>query len=223
MRSGCSSAPGYAVVIVTNQAGVARGLFDEAFVQDAHARLDERLRAAGARGRRVLLLSAPPRRHRRSVSRWRASAGSRRRDGAPGGRRRWISTWHDRSSLATNGSTSGLARERRRARRAGAHRLRAATKRVAPAGSAPPRSWTRCSTPLAGSSATLAAARGPRWLADRRTTCRRRRSDWSRSLTASVAPRRRDRRPHGRRVHLRPRRARLARGAGPDPPATTRR
>jgi D-glycero-D-manno-heptose 1,7-bisphosphate phosphatase len=39
---------GYAIVIVTNQAGVARGLFDEAFVQSAHARLDEMLRERGA-------------------------------------------------------------------------------------------------------------------------------------------------------------------------------
>jgi D-glycero-D-manno-heptose 1,7-bisphosphate phosphatase len=39
---------GYAVVIVTNQAGIARGLFDEAFVLSAHARLDEMLRREGA-------------------------------------------------------------------------------------------------------------------------------------------------------------------------------
>jgi D-glycero-D-manno-heptose 1,7-bisphosphate phosphatase len=39
---------GYAVVIVTNQAGVARGFFDEAFVQSAHARLDEMLHEQGA-------------------------------------------------------------------------------------------------------------------------------------------------------------------------------
>lgn len=39
---------GFTVVVVTNQAGVARGYFDEDFVRVAHARLDEMLRAAGA-------------------------------------------------------------------------------------------------------------------------------------------------------------------------------
>jgi len=39
---------GYAVVIVTNQAGIARGLFDDGFVQAAHARLDALLREQGA-------------------------------------------------------------------------------------------------------------------------------------------------------------------------------
>lgn len=39
---------GYAVIVVTNQAGVARGLFDETFVRDAHAHLDRLLAAAGA-------------------------------------------------------------------------------------------------------------------------------------------------------------------------------
>lgn len=38
-----------AVVIVTNQAGVARGIFPESFVAEAHAHLRERLEAGGAR------------------------------------------------------------------------------------------------------------------------------------------------------------------------------
>jgi len=38
---------GYALVVVTNQAGVARGYFDEAFVREAHGRLDAMLRADG--------------------------------------------------------------------------------------------------------------------------------------------------------------------------------
>lgn len=33
-------AAGFVIVVVTNQAGVARGYFDEAFVQSAHAHLD---------------------------------------------------------------------------------------------------------------------------------------------------------------------------------------
>jgi D-glycero-D-manno-heptose 1,7-bisphosphate phosphatase len=39
---------GFAVVIATNQAGIARGLFDEAFVRAAHARIDALLEADGA-------------------------------------------------------------------------------------------------------------------------------------------------------------------------------
>jgi len=39
---------GLAVVIVTNQAGVARGIFPESFVAEAHAHLSERLQAGGA-------------------------------------------------------------------------------------------------------------------------------------------------------------------------------
>ena len=39
---------GYAIVIVTNQAGIARGYFDEAFVRRAHVHLDGLLRAEGA-------------------------------------------------------------------------------------------------------------------------------------------------------------------------------
>ena len=38
---------GYALVLVTNQAGVARGFFDEAFVQDAHRHLAGLLAAEG--------------------------------------------------------------------------------------------------------------------------------------------------------------------------------
>lgn len=40
---------GYAVVVVTNQAGVARGLIEERVVHDVHDVLDRQLEAAGAR------------------------------------------------------------------------------------------------------------------------------------------------------------------------------
>lgn len=40
---------GLAVVIVTNQAGIARGIFKETFVAEAHRHITERLTAGGAR------------------------------------------------------------------------------------------------------------------------------------------------------------------------------
>jgi D-glycero-D-manno-heptose 1,7-bisphosphate phosphatase len=40
---------GLLVVVVTNQAGVARGYFDEKLVQATHALIDERMRSGGAR------------------------------------------------------------------------------------------------------------------------------------------------------------------------------
>ena len=40
---------GFLVVIVTNQAGVARGYFDETLVLEAHAAIDRRVREGGAR------------------------------------------------------------------------------------------------------------------------------------------------------------------------------
>jgi D-glycero-D-manno-heptose 1,7-bisphosphate phosphatase len=40
---------GFLVVIVTNQAGVARGYFDEALVGQTHALIDRRVREGGAR------------------------------------------------------------------------------------------------------------------------------------------------------------------------------
>ena len=39
---------GFRVIVVTNQAGVARGYFDEALVQATHGFIDERVRAGGA-------------------------------------------------------------------------------------------------------------------------------------------------------------------------------
>src|SRR5262249_52759391 len=39
---------GLAVVVVTNQSGIARGLFDEAFVGETHRAMDARFEAGGA-------------------------------------------------------------------------------------------------------------------------------------------------------------------------------
>ena len=40
---------GFAVIVVTNQAGIARGLLKESFVAEAHRHISERLAAGGAR------------------------------------------------------------------------------------------------------------------------------------------------------------------------------
>ena len=40
---------GFTVVIVTNQAGIARGIVDEVFVGEAHRHIAERMQAGGAR------------------------------------------------------------------------------------------------------------------------------------------------------------------------------
>ena len=45
----CLNRAGLAVVVTTNQAGVARGLFTEAFVDETHRELTKRLEAGGAR------------------------------------------------------------------------------------------------------------------------------------------------------------------------------
>jgi D-glycero-D-manno-heptose 1,7-bisphosphate phosphatase len=39
---------GFAVVVITNQAGIARGIVDESFVGVAHRHIDDRLNAGGA-------------------------------------------------------------------------------------------------------------------------------------------------------------------------------
>lgn len=42
------TAKGFPVIVITNQGGIALGLYDHVFVDDTHARLDETLRASGA-------------------------------------------------------------------------------------------------------------------------------------------------------------------------------
>ena len=63
---------GFAVVVITNQSGVARGLFDEQFVLDVHEEIDRRIDPR-PRGR-LLLLSTPARRARRALPDSRATA-----------------------------------------------------------------------------------------------------------------------------------------------------
>jgi D-glycero-D-manno-heptose 1,7-bisphosphate phosphatase len=40
---------GYATVVITNQSGIGRGMFDEAFLHSVHAAIDDRLGRNGAR------------------------------------------------------------------------------------------------------------------------------------------------------------------------------
>jgi D-glycero-D-manno-heptose 1,7-bisphosphate phosphatase len=54
------AAAGYALVVVTNQAGVARGLYDEAAVDAVHRRLAELLAGAGVRLDAVLVCPHHP-------------------------------------------------------------------------------------------------------------------------------------------------------------------
>jgi D-glycero-D-manno-heptose 1,7-bisphosphate phosphatase len=56
-----AAAAGYALVVVTNQAGVARGLYDEAAVDGVHRRLGELLAGAGVRLDAVLHCPHHPR------------------------------------------------------------------------------------------------------------------------------------------------------------------
>ena len=55
---------GRLVFVVTNQSGIARGMFAEADVQALHRWMGEALSGGGCPHRRLALLSAPPGRHR---------------------------------------------------------------------------------------------------------------------------------------------------------------
>ncbi len=59
---------GFALIVVTNQSGVARGLFPESRVHDVHTALDRRLARGSARLDAYLLLPALPGWHRRRLS-----------------------------------------------------------------------------------------------------------------------------------------------------------
>jgi len=56
LHSGNLHQDGYLAIVITNQAGVARGYFSEAMVQAIHKRMSEELEAGGATLRRDLLL-----------------------------------------------------------------------------------------------------------------------------------------------------------------------
>ena len=96
---------GFAVVVVTNQAGIARGIVTEEFVGAAHAHIAERMRAGGGADRRVLLLPALPRGHDRRVRGAPVIAANRSRGCCAA--RRWTSasTSRARSSSAIAGTT----------------------------------------------------------------------------------------------------------------------
>ncbi len=65
----------YRVVVVTNQSGVARGFFDEAFVVKTHHVLDLKLRAGGARIDRYYYC---PHYHDGKVEKYRRACGCRK-------------------------------------------------------------------------------------------------------------------------------------------------
>ena len=141
-RCGCSIAPGFAIVVVTNQAGIARGIVTESFVAEAHrAHRAIASRPAARDDRRLLLLPAPSRRGGRAlpigVRLPQAEAGH----AAAARRRISTSISRARSSSATLARPGGRAGGRR-PRRARAHRATAHEDEAAPepADAPPPRS-----------------------------------------------------------------------------------
>lgn len=66
---------GLAVVVVTNQAGIARGIFPEPFVAEAHRHVQERLTAGGAR---IDAFYYCPHHPEASVSQYRMACGCRK-------------------------------------------------------------------------------------------------------------------------------------------------
>ena len=84
------NASGMKAVVITNQSGVARGVFDEAFVEKTHTYLRDILRAEGALIDAFYFCPHHPTEGGWSISKF-ATAGNRRR-GFSSGRRR-SSTW----------------------------------------------------------------------------------------------------------------------------------
>ena len=129
------NAAGFAVIVVTNQAGIARGFFDEAFVEATHGHIADTLAAGGAR---IDGFYYCPHHPDGTVASYRQACDCRKPQ--PGMLRRAAadlsSTSRARSSSATAGTTSRAGTRRRRARRAGPDRVRRPASRQSDHGAA---------------------------------------------------------------------------------------
>ncbi len=171
--------------------------------------------AGDARGRRrarrrLVLLSAPPAREGRGAERDVRVPEARAGHRPPGAARHWRSIWSGRSSSATSCPTSAWRAASARAACSCAPGTARASCGPGPASCPRPRRLPAISWRRPRGSSPNTAARSPAH--DRRGAPAARGA-----RPVSARARGRGRRPGGRRVHLRPDRPRLARGAGADP------
>ena len=68
---------GFAMVVITNQSAIGRGIIDEPFLQTVHATLDRQLARAGAQVDRYYFCPHHPDAHAARATAWRAGAASR--------------------------------------------------------------------------------------------------------------------------------------------------